>query len=283
MHMGHGKAQPDVLRLYVDNAADTINWLEDIGLKYLPEHPVLGVHAEFATRRYQGGAEGGLSIWKTLMPGFAKAEAAGKIRVLLRTGAVELTKGADGAVTGVIAEDQRGARTQYRGRNVVLTAGGCMRSREVFEKYHKKGLYGRTAYAHSLGQGIEMGVAAGGHVSGGDLYIAHRGAILTDRNFPSPTLTNAAMDSRRRLPWEIEVNASGARYVAEDADIDTLERALTDQPGMGAWLIWDQEIYDKAPPLMGRISKEQQTGTRCSPAPTRSRKSPGGWTYRRRS
>ena len=258
MRMGHGKAMPDVTRLYVDNAADTINWLEDIGMKYPEGQPLLGVHAEFPTRRYHGGARGGLSILEALKPGFAKAEAAGKIRVLLRTGAVELVKDRDGAVTGVIAMDERGVRTQYKGRNIVLTAGGTMRNPVVFAKYHKTGLYGRTAYEYSQGQGIEMGVAAGGHVSGGDLYIAHRGAILTDRNWPSPDFARAAMDSRRRQPWEIEVNANGQRYVAEDADIDTLERAMTDQPGMGAWLLWDQEIYDKAPPLISRLTKEQQ-------------------------
>lgn len=258
MAMGHGKANPEVLRLYVDNAATAINWLEDIGLQYRPEHPVLGVHAEFATRRYQGGAEGGLSILKTLRPGFVKAEAEGKIRVLLRSKAVELVRDKDGAVTGVMVQDDKGKRTQYSGRNIVLTAGGCMRSPTVFSKYHKKTLFGRTAYAHSQGEGIELGVAVGGNVSGGDLYIAHLGAIMADRNFPAPTLTTAALDSRRRQPWEISVNVFGKRYIAEDADIDPLERALTDQPDMAAFVIWDQEIYDKAPPLMARMPKDQQ-------------------------
>lgn len=258
MRMGHGKANPDVLRLYVDNAAAAVNWLEDIGLRYRADHPVLGVHAEFPTRRYQGGARGGLSILEALLPPFVKAEAAGRIRVLLRAAAVELTQGPDRAVTGVIVEDKAGARTQYRGRNIVLTAGGCMRSPAVFEKYHNKRLFGRTAYGYSMGQGIEMGVAAGAHVSGGELYIAHRGAVLADRAYPAPTLTTAAMDPRRRQPWEIEVNAHGRRYVAEDADIDTLERAQTDQPDMAAWVIWDQAIYDQAPPLMARLAREQQ-------------------------
>jgi fumarate reductase flavoprotein subunit len=258
MRMGHGKANPDVLRLYVENAAAAVNWLEDIGLGYGADHPVLGVHAEFPTRRYQGGARGGLSILEVLLPEFVKAEAAGRIRVLLRTAAVELTQDRDKAVTGVVVEDKAGVRTQYHGRNIVLTAGGCMRSPAVFEKYHNKRLFGRTAYAYSMCQGIEIGVAAGAHVSGGDLYIAHRGAVLVDRAYPAPTLTTAAMDSRRRKPWEIEVNVHGRRYVAEDADIDTLERAQTDQPDMAAWVIWDQAIYDQAPPLMPRLPREQQ-------------------------
>ncbi len=258
MQLGHGKANPEILRLYVDNAAATVNWLEELGVKWRPQDPSLGNHAAFATRRYHGGVEGGLSLLKAMLPGFVRAEMAGNIRVLLRTGVVELTQTREGAVNGVITEGRDGKRTQYKGRNVVVTSGGCMRSPTLFKKYHGKDLFTRRTYAYSLGQGMELGVSVGGNISGGDLYIAHRGAILQDRDYPSPTLTTAAMDSSRRMPWEIEVNAQGARYVAEDTDIDTLERALTDQVDMAAWLIWDQEIYDKAPPVMPRMSKEEQ-------------------------
>lgn len=258
MQLGHGKANPEILRLYVDNAANTINWLEDLGVKWRPQDPSLGNHASFATRRYHGGVEGGMSLLKAFLPGFVSAERAGNIRVLLRTGAVELTQTRDGAVSGVITEGRDGKRTQYKGRNVVITSGGCMRSPTLFKKYHGKELFSRRTYAHSLGQGMELGVSVGGNISGGDLYIAHRGAILEDRNYPSPTLTTAAMDTTRRIPWELEVNAHGERYVAEDTGIDALERAFTDQPDMTSWVIWDQEIYDKAPPLMPRMSKEDQ-------------------------
>jgi hypothetical protein len=229
MHMGHGKANPEILRLYVDNAADTINWLEDLGVKWRPQDPSLGNHAVFKTRRYHGGVEAGMSILKALLPGFIKAEAAGRIRVLLRTSAVELTQQRDGAISGVIAQGTDGKRVQYKGRNIVLTSGGCMRSPTLFKKYHGKTLFTRVTYAHSLGHGLELGSSVGAGISGTDLYIAHRGAVLEDRDYPSPVLTTAVMDPDRRLPWEVEVNHLGERYVAEDADINTLERALTNQ------------------------------------------------------
>lgn len=258
MEMGHGKANPEILRLYVDNAAETINWLEDLGVKWRPDDPSLGNHAAFRTRRYHGGVEGGLSILKALAPGFIKGESAGNIRVLLRTSVVELTQLRNGAVNGVIVEGRDGKRMHYRGRNIVLATGGCMRNPVLFKKYHGKDLFARRTYAHNLGHGMELGESVGGHVIGGDLYIAHRGAILEDRDYPSPVLATAVMDPDRRMPWEIEVNVHGERYVAEDADINTLERALTNQPEMAAWVIWDQEIYDKAPPLIPRLPKEQQ-------------------------
>lgn len=258
MTMCHGKANADVLRLLVDNAADTINWLEDIGMPWGPGQPSLGVHAEFPTRRYHGGPQGGLSILRALTPAFVKAEAAGNIRVLLRTGAVELVQDKDKAVTGVIAVDDRGVRTQYKARNIVMTAGGCMRNPAVFRKYHNKNLYIRGVYAYSMGQGIEMGAAAGAHVTGGEMFVSGRGAIPTDRDWPSPTFARATVDTRRRQPWEIQVNADGMRFIAEDTDVDSHERAVTDQPGMGTWIVWDQEIFDQAPPLIAGINKDQQ-------------------------
>lgn len=259
MRMGHGKANPEILRLYVDNAAQTIDWLEDIGLVYPDAQPLLGVHAEFQTRRYHGGARGGRSLLEVFLPRFLKAEAEGRIRVVLNSGAVELVKDRSGAVTGVIAEDKAGRRTQYRGRNVVLTAGGTIRNPDAFKRYHGMGLFAERGYEHSQGQGILIGEAAGGHVSGGSYFIGHPGSILRDRGYPSPVVGRANLDPRRRAPWEVLVNAHGERFVREDTpDIDRYERLLTDAPNMAGWAIWDQRIYDQAPPLLSGDRAEQE-------------------------
>ncbi len=252
MAMGHGKANPEILRLYVDNAAQTIDWLEDSGLVFPPEQPGLGVHAAFPTRRYHGGAKGGRSLLGVFLPPFQKAESEGRIRVLLGSRAVELTQDRRGAVTGVIAAGADGRRTQYRGRKVVITAGGTIRNAANFKRYHEgKGLFVERGYEHSQGEGIAIGEAAGAHFSGGGLYIGHPGAILRDRNFPSPSIGRASNDPRRRKPWEILVDASGERFVREDTDdIDQFERALTDAPNMAGWLVWDQKIHDEAPALL---------------------------------
>lgn len=260
MRLAHNKANPAVLRTYVDNAGAAIDWLEDIGMAFRPDDPITGdAHADFSKPRYQAGPQGGRSILKALMPLFLKAEAAGNLRVLMRTGAEELVQGKDGAVTGVIVAGEDGVRTQFNARNVILTSGGCLMNPVLFERYHGQPLYSRRVYPYSMGKGLELGLAAGGKVSGGDLYICHRGVIMTDRNFPAPQFTSIArtVDPRYRMPWEIEVNKQGERYVAEDADLDTLERAQTKQPGMAAWLIWDQEIADKAPALFKNLSAEQ--------------------------
>jgi fumarate reductase flavoprotein subunit len=260
LRLSHGKCNREVTRVYVDHAAATLDWLEDIGLKFRPEQPVTGTaHADFLTPRYQSGMEGGRSLLKVMLPPFLAAEAAGNLRVLIRTGATELVqRGRQGAVTGVVAEDENGQRTVYRARNVVLTSGGCLFNPVVFQRYHHQPLYGRRVYPFSMGHGLDLGVAAGGIVRGGDLYIAHRGVVFTDRAWPAPVFTTIAVDPRHRLPWEIEVNQHGLRYVREDSDVDQLERAQTAQPGMAAWTIFDQEILDKAPSIMPAKSRDEQ-------------------------
>ncbi len=261
MRLAHNKANPPVLRRFVDNAGAAYDWLEDIGFTVRPDHPVTGTsHADFRVARYQQGPDGGRSILKAMLPEFLKAEATGNLRVLMRTGVVELTKSADGAVTGVIVEDESRKRTQYRARNVVLTSGGCLMNPAMFERLNYKPLYARRVYPYSMGQGIDLGLSVGGHVSGGDMYITHRGVIMTDRNYPAPVFASIAssLDPRYRMPWEIEVNRNGERFIAEDADLDRLERAQTVQPGMSSILVWDQEIYDKAPPIFPAMAKEQQ-------------------------
>lgn len=258
--MSHGKANPDILRLYVDNAAQTIDWLEDIGIVYPGYQPTTGVHAAFPTRRYHGGPEGGRSLLKVFLPPFQKAEADGRIRVLLNARAVELTKDNSGAVTGIIVE-QNGRRTQYRGRNVILTAGGTIHNAANFKRYHNKGLFVRSGYEHSQGEGLNIGEAAGAHISGGEMWIGHPGSIVEDRKFPSPSMARASIDPRRRKPWEILVNAQGERFVQEDTDdIDMFERKLTDQTNMAAWVIWDQKIYDQADPklMSGELAQQQK-------------------------
>ena len=252
MKMGHGKANPEILRLYVDNAAQTIDWLEDNGLVFPPEQPGLGVHAAFQTRRYHGGSKGGRSLLGVFLPRFQQAESEGRIRVLLNSRAVELTQDRLGAVTGVIVAGPDGRRVQYRGKRVVITAGGTIHNATNFKRYHEgKGLFVERGYEHSQGEGIVLGEAAGAHVSGGGLFIGHPGAILRDRNFPSPSIGRASNDPRRRKPWEILVDANGERFVQEDTDdIDRFERALTDAPNMAGWLVWDQKIMEQAPALL---------------------------------
>ncbi|MSO98116.1 MAG: FAD-dependent oxidoreductase [Rhodospirillaceae bacterium] len=262
MRITRGTCDPALARLLVDNATATIDWLADNGYTTLPEHPVIeGEHEAFTTARYLWGPEGGRSILKVLKPQAEAAIAAGKVTALMRTGAVELMQDVKGAVIGVITEDSDGLRAEHTGKSVVLTSGGCASNPKMFEDLHGVPLYARAAYPFSQGKGIELGVAAGGYVRGGEKYLCNSGSVLADINYPSPIFGSAVTDPRRRQPWEIIVNRRGERFVREDhPSVDEREHALLKQPGMRSWVVFDQEMLDKAPPLMPALGNERMLG-----------------------
>jgi fumarate reductase flavoprotein subunit len=259
MRISRGTCDPALARLLADNAGATIDWLADNRFTTKPEHPLLeGAHEAFTTPRYLWGAEGGRSILKVLVPKTEAAMARGKITTLMRNGAVELMQDAQGAVIGVITEDETGARVEHRGRNVVLASGGCASNPEMYEDLHGVPLYARVAYPFSQGIGIKLGTNVGGVVRGGEKYLCNEGSVLVDDNFPSPIFASPATDPRVRQPWEIIVNRRGERFVREDhPSVDVREHALLKQPGMRSWLVFDQEILDKAPALLPSLEPEK--------------------------
>jgi len=262
MRISRGTCDPALARVFVDHAAATVDWLSDNGFAALPEHPVLeGAHEPFTTPRYIWGPDGGRSILNVLRPICEALIAEGKIKVLMRTGALELVQSSTGVVTGVIVEDTDGVRSAHSGKNVVLTAGGCAANPAMFQDLHGVPLYARAAYPYSQGKGIELGVAAGGYVRGGEKYLCNSGSILTDTNYPSPIFASAAINPRARPPWEIIVNRRGERFMAEDnPSVDEREHALLKQPGMRAWIIYDQQMADTAPPLLPALPKDRLDG-----------------------
>jgi len=252
MRINNYTADPVLTRLFVDNAGDTLNWLAANGFTVRDGHPVLGGgHEPFTTARYQWGEEGGKSIYKVMEPLFTAAVQKGNITLTLNTAAVDLIQDAKGAVLGVTCEDDAGVKQDFMGRNVVITAGGCASNPRMFAELHNTPLTTQIAYPYSQGQGILLGLGAGGTVRGGQHYTPLFGTLLADDNFPSEPQGSFRNDPERRPPWELYVNSHGRRFMREDEpSVDRREHALGRQPGMRMWVVADQEMIDKAPPFM---------------------------------
>lgn len=261
MRVCNNTAVPEIVRLAVDNAAWTLDWLMDKGFKVLDDHPAVtgSGHTPDRTPRYQWGKEAGISVLKILEPEFRKHTASGKIKMLMNSDAVELIMAKDGAAAGVVVADSSDKRTDYRARYVALTTGGCLNNSKLHAELHNGvPVYQRVGYPTNTGGGLMLGQQAGGYLRGGEKYLSSFGMILTDFNFPSPSWGSADIAADRRLPWEIFVNANGQRYVAEDElDVGKREHALTAQLGHRQWVIYDQAIADKAPTLFSRFKPEQ--------------------------
>ena len=249
MRISKGTIDAELAHLAIFNAAATFDWIEACGYELRPESPSLGaVHEPYRVPRYYTGKEWGKSLAKVLVKSVREQIDRGRIDLRLTTKVVSLLQDARGAVEGVETEDAAGQRRQIRGRSVLLASGGYAANPALFAELNGVPLYARAAYTFNQGKGLELGIAAGGYVFG---------SILEDDRFPSPILARANTYPDSRPPWEIYVNSKGQRFVREDEpSVDVREHALLRQADLRFWIIFDQSIFERAPPIVYDWSRE---------------------------
>jgi fumarate reductase flavoprotein subunit len=249
MRINNFTSDPVLTRLFVNNAPAAVNWLAANGFKVTEGHPVTtGGHEPFTKRRYQWGPESGRSLLKVMAPLVQSAAAAGKLALLLNTGAVDLIQDADGSVSGAVVEDAAGVRRDIRARSTVIASGGCASNPRLFEELHNARLAATVAYPFSQGQGLLLGQGAGGYLRGGGNYVPLYGTVLSSEQMPCAPDSGFRSNPHDRPPWEIHVNSQGERFVREDhPGIEYRQHALQKQPGQCLWVIASRDTLDRAP------------------------------------
>jgi len=249
MRISKNTADPALVRLAVDNAADTFDWLQDNGFMPLEEHPVLGrAHEPYSERRYYWGVDGGLTILATLRQPFQAQVDAGRVSVKLSTEVTELVTDAQGAVVGVKADGPGGAETIH-GQNIVLACGGYSSNGAMFQELNGVPQYYNGAYPYAQGAGIRLGQSVGGVLRGHEYYLCGYSAVLDSDAIPAGMTVRPLHHPDMRQPWEIHVNVRGERFVQEDVDsVDVREHALLAQPDLRRWVIYDDAIAKASPP-----------------------------------
>lgn len=250
MRISRGTANADVVRLAVENAAGTVDWLESKGYQIASAFPVDATgHEPYSRRRVVGAEDRGLAILHVLEKELASAPAT--LQLQTDTNVVEPILDRKGAVVGVVATDAAGVRRDHRAPHVVLASGGYMANPGLFQRLNGIPQYRAAGWPHNSGAGIEIGLAAGGWTRGRENYLCDIGSIPATIDGPSGELARSIHHPERRPPWEIAVNARGERFLAEDTpSVDTRERALLGQPDHRYWLVFDEEILRRAPALV---------------------------------
>jgi fumarate reductase flavoprotein subunit len=255
-----GTADRDVVRLTVDHAATTLDWLERGGLVPLPGHPVTGEapgRPMYSRRRYLWAEREGRAILDVVNRELAPEIASGRVRVQLDTRVTELLTDDRGGVTGVRA-DRGGRGSAFRGRHVLLTTGGYASNMTMFRRLTGVPNYAGGSYPFSQGDGLDLAVSVGGYLRGRELYRTGFGSILENDDYPAKVHARFVTSPQLRAPWEIYVNARGERFVREDEPVPLgRERALLRQPELRYWIIFDQDIFERAPPGVQGWSREQ--------------------------
>jgi fumarate reductase flavoprotein subunit len=273
MRISKGTADPDVVRLAVFNAAETVDWLTDSGLEIPDKYPIVGppLHDPYSVARYATGPKGGRSILAVLQKEIQPYIESGKITTQLQTEVTRLVQDKSGRVIGVEAKDEDGKLRRFKGRAVALTSGGYSANGQMIKQLEGRTRYTDMTYPYSQGIGIKLGVQAGGYLRGGEKHLPLFGAIVADDDYPSRVVGTCRHWVPDRPPWEILVNVQGQRFHREDKpNFDYQEHALVQQPDERCWAVFDQAIFENAPPLLkgGRWAPEAVAKAYESKAPS---------------
>lgn len=259
MRISRGTANPGLVRLAVANAADTFDWLMEEGFVPLPDHPVTGYgHEPYRLPRYYWGEHGGLSVKDVLVPIAERLASEGAIALRLGHEAVALLTDEAGAVTGVRVRRFDGAEEALAAGAVALTCGGYAGNPEMFEALNGYPQYNAAPYPWSRGDGLKLGESVGGFARGNENVFVNFGTLFDTDQFPARAIGRVEHFPERRMPWEIYVNAHGARFVREDIEsVDAREMALLQQPDLRYWIVFDERILADAPPIVVGWTRDQ--------------------------
>ena len=239
------RTDPDLCEILVRQSNETVHWLKDQGLRFLPQ---FGRQSFKVDGRYKfwGGATlavsgGGRGMVDSL---FKAAERKG-ITIVYDAWVRDLISSDDG-VHGVEVQIA-GKTTKIYAQSIVLACGGFEANTEWRTRYLGPGwdLAKVRGSKYNTGDGLNMALKIGaqpcGHWSG-----CH--AVSWER-YASDFGDMSTVDDYERgsYPFSIMVNAEGRRFLDEGADIRNYTYAkyghiVMKQPGQFAWQIFDSSV-----------------------------------------
>lgn len=257
IHRISAGAREDLLALATDLAAPTLDWLEDNGFEFDPDVPrIVYGHEPYLVARTYYGPEEGRSVLKVLKKVLDEAVAKHKLEIRLSTPVKGLSLDEKGDVNGVILGDG----TTIHAKNTVLATGGFGANAELFKRLEKTELFS-AAWPTSTGDGLIMAEKVGGAIANQGTYLPSFGGLPSPNNSGVVRFSDRpALVASERPPYDIYVDRSGNRWIAEDEDsIDKKERALARLEKMTFWTIFDSVALEKSQPMMVGWSTEKFT------------------------
>ncbi|WP_239455606.1 FAD-dependent oxidoreductase [Nocardioides gilvus] len=234
-----GTAREDLVTVVAQNAAATIEWLQDRDFPFAPETPrIVYGHEPYEIARTYYGKDEGVSILEVFQAELDRTVAEHDLTVWTASPVTEILQDSEGVATGVSVL-RGGDEVEVTARAVVLATGGYGADAELFQELEGAPLVSAAART-STGDGLHLGMAVGARLQGAGTYLPTFGG-LPDPQSPG----RANWNDRQRLtserpPREIYVDMDGKRWVREDEEsIDEKERALVGIPDQTFWTIFD--------------------------------------------
>nr|WP_245902868.1 FAD-dependent oxidoreductase [Salinigranum rubrum] len=228
MDRTNGRADPELVRTLVENAAPTVEWLTAAGIEWDMEPLATGYTVG---RTWFDGEQGVAAV-------IAAAEDAGA-EVFYEAEARRLRRGDDGGVTGLVA-DCGDDRVRFDCDAVVVAAGGYESSPEKRARYYGAGYDDMKVRGsrYNTGGAIEMALDAGANACG-----QWSGAHMALIDAASPEVEGGA-NRVDGYQYGVILNVDGERFVdeGEDARAHTYAkfgRRIFEQPRHRAYVVLD--------------------------------------------
>jgi len=226
MNYSHWKVNPRIIRALVNKSGDTIQWLEEKGVKF---EDVPHAYDNQVPRIYHIPEGYGAKLVKVLVK---KCEELG-VRMLYETAAKRILIDERGGVTGVLALS-KDKEIRINAKSVIIATGGYSGNKELLKRYcpystEDVHLYGLPNTGDGLVMATEIGAATEGlgmlHIIGpffvGSIYI---NVVAVESN-------------------TIWVNRRGKRFIDEAALLPAeTANALNRQPDKISYTLFDEKI-----------------------------------------
>jgi fumarate reductase flavoprotein subunit len=231
MDYTHWQVDARLVRAYMDKAATTIDWLENMGVEFMD--PCAYFPGGRATWHIvKPGGEGCASNMFRIMTERAKEMG---VQILLRTPVEKLVKQGD-KIVGVMAEDRSGEPIEAYAKAVIIATGGFGDNPQWIKKYTGYE-WGRDLQSFRIpglvGDGIRMAWEVG----------AARTEMRMELIYLMPGELNPELAETFRQP-HLLVNLLGERFINEEIMPNTAftGNAISRQKDRTAFLIFDENI-----------------------------------------
>jgi tricarballylate dehydrogenase len=239
------RADPDLVELMVTQSFDTLLWMRDKGVRFIP---IYGRQAFKIDGKFKFW--GGLTVESVgggpgLVNMLTQAATKRGIEIRYQTRALDLLY--NGARIEGVRVRHNGEVAELRAKSVVLACGGFEANPEWRTRYLGPGwdLAKVRGSRFNTGDGIRMALAIGASPRG-NWSGCH--AVGWEMNAPEfGDLAVGDQFQKHSYPFAIMVNATGKRFVDEGADFRNYTyakygRVILEQPNQFAWQIFDQKV-----------------------------------------
>lgn len=242
MKGGHDLNNPELLKTLTEQSADAIYWLEGLGAD-LSKVSRSGGQSADRTHTTKEGAPVGSHLMKVFEENVKKLG----IDVRLNTKAIEIQSEGNKA-TGIKVQTADGQQYIISAKAVVVASGGFGASQEMVVKYKPelKG-FGTTNHPGATGDAFAM-------IEKLDVALVDMEQIQTH-----PTVVpvkNELITEGVRGEGAILVNRDGKRFINELETRDTVSKAILNQEGKTAFLVFDSGVVDR----LAAIKKYKNAG-----------------------